>query len=164
MYRCPIYRRYSDTDVSIDFSGVTQEKDVVSIIATEPLTINEHWHSIQPGHYLSRPKHFHIKFTTVDGHTLITQIYFSGDPYIETDPWASEAGNRVIPLIETESGLVGNIDVNLDSETFNTIPGDVNFDGQLDTDSNRLIITSISILFHLAVSFFEHFHLFQTFV
>ena len=90
------------------------------------------FHTIQPGHYLSRPKHFHIKFTTVDGHTLITQIYFSGDPFIETDPWASEAGNRIIPLIETESGLVGNIDVNLDSETFNTIPGDVNFDGQLD--------------------------------
>ena len=64
------------------------------------------FHTIQPGHYLSRPKHFHIKFTTVDGHTLITQIYFSGDPFIETDPWASEAGNRVIPLIETESGLV----------------------------------------------------------
>ena len=90
------------------------------------------FHTIQPGHYLSRPKHFHIKFTTVDGHTLITQIYFSGDPFIETDPWASEAGNRIIPLIETESGLVGNVDVNLDSEAFNTIPGDVNFDGQLD--------------------------------
>ncbi len=43
--------RLADTDVSIDFSSVTQEHDVVSIIATEPLTVDENWQHIQPGNY-----------------------------------------------------------------------------------------------------------------
>jgi len=40
-----------DADVTVDFSSVAQEDDVVSIIATEPLTVNEQWHQIQPGNY-----------------------------------------------------------------------------------------------------------------
>ncbi len=38
-----------DTDMQIDFRRETTESDVVSIIATEPLTDNEIWHVIEPG-------------------------------------------------------------------------------------------------------------------
>lgn len=41
--------RLSDVDVDIDFSRETTPKDVVTIIATEPLTNNEQWHKMQPG-------------------------------------------------------------------------------------------------------------------
>ncbi len=41
----------ADDDVSVDFYSVTQASDVVSVIATEPLTINETWHTIEPGDY-----------------------------------------------------------------------------------------------------------------
>ena len=40
-----------DADVSVDFSSVTQPHDVVSIIATQPLTSDEHWQQIKPGNY-----------------------------------------------------------------------------------------------------------------
>ncbi|MBC3767059.1 class II glutamine amidotransferase [Neptunicella marina] len=39
----------SDVDVDIDFAKETTPHDVVTIIATEPLTANEQWHKMQPG-------------------------------------------------------------------------------------------------------------------
>lgn len=39
----------SDQDVSVDFSSVTTPDDRVAVIATEPLTDNEHWTPIEPG-------------------------------------------------------------------------------------------------------------------
>jgi len=50
-----ITRRYpfttatlADEDVSVDFSQVTTEKDVVTIVSTEPLTCNESWRALEP--------------------------------------------------------------------------------------------------------------------
>ena len=37
-----------DADVSVDFQSQTTPNDVVSVIATEPLTSNEQWHTYQP--------------------------------------------------------------------------------------------------------------------
>nr|WP_231702444.1 class II glutamine amidotransferase [Rheinheimera lutimaris] len=39
----------SNVDVDIDFTTQTTPNDVVTIIATEPLTNNEQWHNMQPG-------------------------------------------------------------------------------------------------------------------
>jgi len=39
----------SDKDLSIDFAKVTTEHDVVTMIATHPLTKNEAWHTMAPG-------------------------------------------------------------------------------------------------------------------
>jgi len=41
----------TDVDVSIDFSAETTNKDVVSIIATQPLTSDEAWEVYQPGEW-----------------------------------------------------------------------------------------------------------------
>lgn len=60
--------------------------------------------TILPGRYLNgntyRPSHIHFKVTATDHKELVTQLYFEGDPYISSDPWASDqsANNRVIPL------------------------------------------------------------------
>lgn len=40
-----------DTEFKIDFSAVTTPNDIVSIIATEPLTTDEHWDIYQPGEW-----------------------------------------------------------------------------------------------------------------
>lgn len=40
-----------DEDVEINFQEETTPNDVVSIIATQPLTGNEHWHRMKPGEY-----------------------------------------------------------------------------------------------------------------
>jgi glutamine amidotransferase len=38
-----------DADISIDFSAVTTEEDIVTVIATAPLTDNEVWNIMKPG-------------------------------------------------------------------------------------------------------------------
>lgn len=38
-----------DTELKIDFAACTTPKDVVSVIATQPLTLNEDWTLMQPG-------------------------------------------------------------------------------------------------------------------
>ncbi|WP_300477591.1 class II glutamine amidotransferase [Shewanella sp.] len=40
-----------DTDVVIDFDKETTAHDVVTVIATRPLTENEQWHVMQPGNW-----------------------------------------------------------------------------------------------------------------
>ena len=39
----------SDEDVTIDFKEVTTDKDVVTVIATQPLTHDETWQQMQVG-------------------------------------------------------------------------------------------------------------------
>ena len=39
----------SDDDVSVDFGAQTTPDDRVAIVATEPMTANEHWEALRPG-------------------------------------------------------------------------------------------------------------------
>ena len=81
--------------------------------------------SIKPGLYLNgatfRPSHIHFKITPPGFNTLITQLYFQGDPYIPTDAAASvtsgafDATNRIIPLASNSNGdLEGTWDIVID--------------------------------------------------
>ena len=81
--------------------------------------------SIKPGLYLNgatfRPSHIHFKITPPGFNTLITQLYFQGDPYIPTDAAASiasgafDATNRIIPLLSNSNGdLEGTWDIVID--------------------------------------------------
>ncbi len=45
-----------DTDMSVDFGQETTPKDVVSVIATAPLTDNEVWHHLKPGELICLEK------------------------------------------------------------------------------------------------------------
>ena len=83
------------------------------------------YETILPGAYdigggQFRPKHIHIK-ASAQGHTdLTTQLYFQGDPFIPTDPWASDpdAVNRIIPLTkDIDNNWQGEFDIILDSNT-----------------------------------------------
>ncbi|MBT3417750.1 MAG: T9SS type A sorting domain-containing protein [Flavobacteriales bacterium] len=78
--------------------------------------------TIKPGLYLNgatyRPSHFHFKITPPNFPTLITQLYFAGDPYIASDAAASitsgtyDATNRIIPLTTNSNGdLEGSWDI-----------------------------------------------------
>ncbi|QBY05605.1 class II glutamine amidotransferase [Thalassotalea sp. HSM 43] len=42
-----------DTDVAIDFKKETTEKDIVTVIATQPLTCDEAWHKMSPGQWVA---------------------------------------------------------------------------------------------------------------
>jgi len=41
-----------DDDVEIDFQQQTTPNDVVTVLATQPLTGNETWHPIMPGEFV----------------------------------------------------------------------------------------------------------------
>jgi len=41
-----------DADVSVDFQAETTPNDIVTVLATEPLTDNEKWHLYQPGEWI----------------------------------------------------------------------------------------------------------------
>ena len=78
--------------------------------------------SIKPGLYLNgatyRPSHIHFKITPPGFDTLITQLYFQGDPYIASDAAASinsgvfDATHRIIPLnVNSNGDLEGTWDI-----------------------------------------------------
>jgi protocatechuate 3,4-dioxygenase beta subunit len=80
------------------------------------------YETIMPGRYLNgatyRPSHIHIIATAPSFTSLTTQLYFEGDPYIATDPWASDpdAAMRIIPLSPDGSGgSTGVFDIVLDA-------------------------------------------------
>ena len=83
--------------------------------------------TIKPGLYLNgatyRPSHFHFKITPPNFPTLITQLYFAGDPHIASDAAASitsgtfDASNRIIPLTTNANGdLEGTWDIIINGE------------------------------------------------
>ena len=71
--------------------------------------------SIFPGYYAGRTRHFHYKITSPSGLELITQCYFEVDPLIDGD-WEQNHPGLVIPLEETENGLVGEFNIVLNEE------------------------------------------------
>ncbi|MBS3915878.1 MAG: twin-arginine translocation pathway signal protein [Bacteroidetes bacterium] len=70
--------------------------------------------TILPGKYLNgalyRPSHIHFRITATGKKELISQIYFSGDPHIDKDPWASNksAKERTLQIFpeDTNGNLV----------------------------------------------------------
>lgn len=77
--------------------------------------------TILPGKYLNgrlyRPAHIHFRVKGKKRQELISQIYFTGDPQIEEDPWASQknASHRILPIIleDTQGSLTVNFDIYL---------------------------------------------------
>jgi glutamine amidotransferase len=45
--------RLKDADITVDFLEVTTPNDIVTVIATEPLTDNETWTPVSPGEMIT---------------------------------------------------------------------------------------------------------------
>lgn len=74
--------------------------------------------SILPARYDNggqlRPRHIHFRVQTEQHEALVTQLYFAGDEFIASDPWASRAdAGRIIQLTEQEEVLQGAFDIYL---------------------------------------------------
>lgn len=60
--------------------------------------------TIIPGRYLNgstyRPSHIHFRITAPGHRELVSQIYFKEDPFIDSDPWASnpKANERILTV------------------------------------------------------------------
>lgn len=103
--------------------------------------------SIKPGFYLNgsiyRPSHIHFKITPPGFSTLITQLYFQGDPYIPTDASASissgafDATNRIIPLVLNSNGeLEGTWDIIIDGNGIQVGTSNIHLDKAIIYSAN----------------------------
>jgi len=67
--------------------------------------------TIIPGRYLNgstyRPSHIHFRITAPGHRELVSQIYFKEDPFIDTDPWASDskAKERILTIEKDVNGV-----------------------------------------------------------
>ncbi|RYV01455.1 class II glutamine amidotransferase [Shewanella sp. OPT22] len=59
-----------DTDVTIDFQKETTPNDIVTVIATRPLTTNEEWHILKPGDW----KLFKLGELVATGETVAVDV------------------------------------------------------------------------------------------
>jgi catechol 1,2-dioxygenase len=80
--------------------------------------------TIIPGKYLNgqtyRPSHIHFRITAPGYKELVSQIYFTNDPDIPTDPWANadKAKERILTVEEGPQGIDMVIfDIHLERET-----------------------------------------------
>lgn len=70
--------------------------------------------TLLPGRYLNgatyRPRHVHYKVQATGLKELVTQLYFEGDPYLETDPY--DLPDLIVALAQDgEGGLVAAFDI-----------------------------------------------------
>ena len=79
-----------------------------------------------------RPAHIHMRVSVAEQQDLITQIYFKGDKYNDTDTSASspQAVNRILNIVKNSSGentvtfdVVMSKEFPLDKEVYNKITG-----------------------------------------
>jgi catechol 1,2-dioxygenase len=79
-----------------------------------------------------RPAHIHLRVSVPNQQDLITQIYFKGGKYVESDKWASDSNaiNRILTIAKTNSGeseIVFNIimskEIPLDEKVYSKITG-----------------------------------------
>lgn len=92
-----------------------------------------------------RPSHIHMRVSVPNQQDLITQLYFKGGKYIETDKWASspQAVNRILNISKTklgESEIVFNVimskEIPLDQKVYDKVTGLYNIG-----DSNTIEFT-----------------------
>lgn len=79
-----------------------------------------------------RPAHIHMRVSVPGQQDLITQLYFRGGKYVETDTWASapQAVNRILDVSKNTSGeseiifnVVMNKEIPLDKTVYKKITG-----------------------------------------
>ena len=79
---------------SVDYDHTSEEMEYRGQMATDDKG-QYSFHTLKPGWYLNgstfRPAHIHVKIWVQGTERLTTQLYFEGDPLIDTDPWAKTA-------------------------------------------------------------------------
>jgi catechol 1,2-dioxygenase len=108
VWQCDAQAKYDNSTSEFRYRGrlITDEKGQYEL------------KTIKPGWYLNgdnyRPSHIHFRLVANDHKGLVTQLYFSGDPYIESDPFASnaKAKMRILPVdLEEETSYGVNFNI-----------------------------------------------------
>ncbi len=79
-----------------------------------------------------RPAHIHMRVSVPDQQDLITQLYFKGGKYVDTDQWAAspQAVNRILPVSMNKTGeseIIFNVimskEIPLDKKVYDKVTG-----------------------------------------
>ncbi|CAH0997773.1 hypothetical protein EMA8858_03907 [Emticicia aquatica] len=79
-----------------------------------------------------RPSHIHMRVSVPNQQDLITQLYFKGEKYVNTDKWASDpkAVNRILSITKNNSGeseIIFNVimsrEIPLDKKAYEKVTG-----------------------------------------
>ncbi|MBN3519717.1 catechol 1,2-dioxygenase [Algoriphagus lutimaris] len=130
IWQCDENEHYDNTSDSFLFRGAIKTekngkyafKTIVPVPYKADPNNDESW----------RPAHIHMRVSVADQQDLITQIYFKGDKYNDTDTSASspQAVNRILEIVKNSSGehsvtfdVVLSKEFPLDQEVYNKITG-----------------------------------------
>lgn len=130
IWQCDENEHYDNTSDSFLFRGAikTDKKGKYAFKTIVPVP-----YKADPNNEDSwRPAHIHMRVSVAEQQDLITQIYFKGDKYNDTDRSASspEAVNRILNIVKNSSGentvtfdVVLSKEFPLDKEVYNKITG-----------------------------------------
>lgn len=130
IWQCDENEIYDNTSDSYLFRGAirTEENGQYAFKTIVPVP-----YKADPNNDASwRPAHIHMRVSVPEQQDLITQIYFKGDKYVDTDRWASSplAVNRILNITKNPAGenavtfdVVLNKEFPLDKEVYNKITG-----------------------------------------
>lgn len=130
IWQCDENEHYDNTSDSFLFRGAikTDKKGKYAFKTIVPVP-----YKADPNNEESwRPAHIHMRVSVAEQQDLITQIYFKGDKYNDTDRSASSplAVNRILNIVKNPSGentvtfdVVLSKEFPLDKEVYNKITG-----------------------------------------
>ncbi len=106
VWQCNHNGEYDNLSDDYVYRGATRTGDDGSyhFISTYPMA-----YKVDPANNLYRPSHIHMRIEGGNGERdLITQIYFKGDPHLETDPSSASptAINRILDTSKNSNGEV----------------------------------------------------------
>jgi len=102
IWQCDAERHYDNTSPDYLFRGalITAQdgRYAFKTVVPVPYMKNPNDDPNDPGSW--RPAHIHMRVHSDKEQDLVTQIYFKGDKYIKTDPWASASDsiNRILTI------------------------------------------------------------------
>ncbi len=130
IWHCDVHEVYDNTSDEYRYRGgqITKGNGNYEFKSILPVP-----YKATPGDESSwRPAHIHLRISVPEQQDLITQIYFKGDKYVDTDTWASapQAVNRILTISENalgESTIVFNVnmakEIALDKKVYDKIKG-----------------------------------------
>jgi catechol 1,2-dioxygenase len=130
IWHCDEHEVYDNTSDDYKYRGGQKTKadgkyEFQSILPVPYLAI--------PGNEATwRPAHIHMRVSVPDQQDLITQIYFKGGKYVNTDKWASDpsAVNRILEINQKTNGeseitfnVVMHKEIPLDKKAYDKLTG-----------------------------------------
>ncbi len=130
IWHCDENERYDNTSDQYNYRGGQKTKQDGSYAFKSILPVP--YMAVPNNEATWRPAHIHMRVSVPDQQDLITQIYFKGGKYVDTDRWASapQAVNRILRMQKNNSGenqIIFNVtmrkEIPLDNIVYNKVTG-----------------------------------------